>query len=162
MFLHEYLGASTRALLLDKLKKIQNSPVKRLLIGGYNTCRVVLNYGLRAATTVVSDALTKHFSSLPAIPTGDSEYFKRLDTEVDTSFEQSQGQYYYLEKFSRLAKKAGFEKIYIVIDKLDEDSRFQNDEEEVADYLCPLASENRILTSDLFHIVLFAWNTSFN
>jgi len=160
--LHQYLGASTRALLLDKLKKIQNGPVKRVFIGGYNTCRVVMNYGLRAATMAVSDALTKHFSSLPPIEPGDSEYFKRLEVEVDTSFEQGQRQYYYLEKFCRLAKKAGFEKIYIFIDKVDEDPRFQNDAEEIADFLRPIASDNKILTSDLFHTVLFAWSTPFN
>lgn len=162
MFLHEYLGASTKNLLLDKLKKIQNGPIKRLFIGGYNMVRVVLNYGLKAATMAVSDALTKHFSSLPPIETGNSEYLPRVEAEVDTSFEQGQRQYYYLEKFCRLAKKAGFEKIYIFIDKLDEDPRFQNDAEEVADFLRPIASDNKILTSDLFHSVLFAWSTPFN
>lgn len=162
MYLHEYLGASTKSLLLDKLRKIQNSLIKRVFIGGYNTFRVAMNYGLRAATMVVSDALTKHFSSLPPIEAGDSEYLKRLDVEVDTSFEQGQRQYYYLEKFCRLARKAGFEKIYVFIDKVDEDPRFQNDAEDVADFLRPIASDNKVLTSDLFHAVLFAWSTPFN
>lgn len=162
MFLHEYLGASTRALLLAKLKRVQNSLLKRSLIGAYNTCRVVLNYGLKAAAMAVSDALTKHFSSLPPIEMGNSEYFGRLEAEVDTSFEQSQRQYYYLDKICTLAQKASFEKIYIFIDKLDEDPRFQNDAEDVADFLRPLASDNKILTSDRFHTVLFAWSTPFN
>lgn len=162
MFLHQYLGASTKGLLLEKLKRIQNSRIKRVFVGGYNTCRVVLNYGLKAATLVVSDALTKHFSSLPPIDIGDSEYFKRLEVEVDTSFDQSQRQYYYLERICRLAKKAGFEKIYVLIDKVDEDPRFQNDAEEVADFLRPLASDNKILTSEFFHVILLAWSTPFN
>lgn len=162
MFLHEYLGASTKALLLDKLKKIQNGLIKRLFIGIYNTCRVVLNYGLRAATMAVSDALTKHFSSLPPIDTGNSDYFQRLDVEVDTSFTQDQRQYFYLEKICILATKAGFEKIYLFIDKVDEDPRFQNDAEEIADYLRMIASDNKILTSKHFHVVLFAWSTPFN
>lgn len=162
MYLHEYLGASTKSLLRDQLQKIQNSLAKRVFIGVYNTCRVALNYGLRAATMVVSDALTKHFSSLPPFEAGDSEYFKRLDVEVDTSFEQGQRQYYYLEKFCRLARKAGFEKVYVFIDKVDEDPRFQNDAEDVADFLRPIASDNKILTSELFHTVFFAWSTPFN
>lgn len=162
MFLHEYLGASTKALLLEKLKKIQNGLIKRSLIGMYNTCRVVLNYGLRAATMAVSDALTKHFSSLPPVETGNSDYFQRLEVEVDTSFEQGQRQYFYLEKICTLATKAGFEKIYIFIDKVDEDPRFQNDAEEVADYLRMIASDNKILTSNHFHVVFFAWSTPFN
>lgn len=162
MFLHEYLGASTKTLLLEKLKKIQNGLIKRSFISMYNTCRAVLNYGLRAATMAVSDALTKHFSSLPPIDTGNSDYFKRLEVEVDTSFEKGQRQYFYLEKICTLAKKSDFEKIYIFIDKVDEDPRFQNDAEDVADYLRMIASDNKILTSNHFHVVFFAWSTPFN
>ncbi|HBP0513702.1 P-loop ATPase, Sll1717 family [Pseudomonas aeruginosa] len=162
MFLHEYLGASTKTLLLEKLKRIQNGLIKRLSISAYNTCRAVLNYGLRAATMAVSDALTKHFSSLPPIDTGSSDYFNRLEVEVDTSFEKGKREYFYLEKICTLAKKSGFEKIYIFIDKVDEDPRFQNDAEDVADYLRTIASDNKILTSNHFHVVFFAWSTPFN
>lgn len=162
MLLHTYLGASTKRLLAEKLKRIQNGLIKRFFIGTYNTCRVALNYGLRAATMVISDVLTKHFSSLPPIDAGNSEYFQRLDLEVDTSFEPDQRQYFYLEKICNLAAKAGFEKVYIFIDKIDEDSRFQNDAEDIADYIQTIASDNKILTSSLFHVILFAWSTPFN
>lgn len=162
MFLHEYLGASSKRLLLEKLKKIQNGLIKRSFIGIYNACRVVLNYGLRAVTMTVSDALTKHFSSLPPIDTGNADYFRTLEVEVDTSFEQDQREYFYLEKICTLAAKAAFEKIYIFIDKVDEDPRFQNDAEEIADYLQMIASDNKILTSSHFHVVFFAWSTPFN
>lgn len=162
MFLHEFLGASTKALLSEKVSRIQNGVFKRASIGIYNTCRVILNYGLKAATKVVSDAVTKHFSSLPPFETGDSEYFGRLNLEVDTSFEANQRQYFYLEKFCRLVKKAEFEKIYIFIDKVDEDTRFSSDAEDISDYLKQIASDNKLLTSDLFHVVLFVWSTPFN
>lgn len=162
MFLHGYLGASTRNFLIEKLKNIQHGLMKRLFIGIYNTFRVVLNYGLKAATMVISDALTKHFSSLPPIDTGNTDYFKRLETEVDTSFEKGQREYFYLEKICTLAKKSGLEKIYIFIDKVDEDPRFQNDAEDVAEFLRTIASDNKILTSNHFHVVFFAWSTPFN
>lgn len=162
LFLHEYLGASTKTLLREKLTRIQNGPMKRFFVGSYNTCRVVLNYGLSAATKAVSDALTKHFSSLPPIESTDIDYFKRLETEVDSTFDHGQRQYFYLEKICNLAKKSGYKKIYVFIDKLDEDPRFQNDAEDVADYLRPIASDNKILTSGGFHVVLFAWSTPFN
>lgn len=162
MFLHEYLGASTKALLLEKLQKIQNGWITRTAIGTYNIIRTALNYGIKATTMAISDALTKHFSCLPPVDTGDAEYLKRLNIEVDTSFVQSQRQFFYLEKMCNLAVKAGFEKIYIFIDKVDEDSRFQNDAEDIADYLRLIASDNKVLTSNHFHIVFFAWSTPFN
>ncbi len=106
--------------------------------------------------------LWSHIRNLFAPSSGDAEYLRRLNIEVDTSFVQEQRQFFYLEKICNLAKKAGFEKIYIFIDKVDEDSRFQNDAEDVADYLRTIASDNKILTSSHFHIVFFAWSTPFN
>lgn len=162
MYLHRYLGATSKAMLRDKINKIQNSFGKRFLVGSYNVTRVVLNYGLKAASKFASDALTKHFSSLPAFDAGDSEYFRRIESEIDESFNPEQKQYFYLEKLCRLIKKTGVEKIYIIIDKIDEDSRFESDAENIADYIKKLASDNKILTNDLFHILLFVWSTPFN
>lgn len=162
MYLHEYLGATTKAMLRDQINKIQNSLPKRVLVGGYNVIRVVLNYGLKATSKFASDTLTSHFSSLPAFDAGDAEYFRRIESEVDESFSPEQKQYFYLEKLCRLIRKAQIEKIYIIIDKIDEDSRFENDAEIIADYIKKLASDNKILTSDLFHILLFVWSTPFN
>lgn len=162
MYLHSYLGATTKALLRDKISKIQNSLPKRLLISTYNAGRYVLNYGLKALSKFASDALTKHFSSLPEFDAGDAEYFQKIESEVDESFNPEQKQYFYLEKLCRLIKKSGITKIYIIIDKIDEDPRFESDAENISDYMKKLASDNKILTSELFHIVLFAWSTPFN
>lgn len=162
MYLHEYIGASTKSLLIEKIKNIQNSPAKKLFINSFNFIRIFLNYGIKAITLAISDALTKHFSSLPPFDISNTEYLKRLEIEVDTSFDQSQQQYNNLDKLCRIVKKTGFEKIYIFIDKIDEDPRFQNDAEDIAEFLRPIASDNKILTSNLFHTVLFAWSTPFN
>jgi Cdc6-like AAA superfamily ATPase len=79
MYLHRYVKSSTKAQLTEQIKKIQNRLLKRVAIGLYNTSRVVLNYGLKAATKVASDTLTKHFSAPPEFDSGDSEYFKKLE-----------------------------------------------------------------------------------
>lgn len=162
MYLHTYLGATTKSLLRDKIKKIQNSITKRLVIGTYNATRVILNYGLKALSKFASDALTKHFSSLPEFDTGDAEYLKRIDSEIDESFNQEQKQYFYLEKLCYLIKKLGIEKIYIIIDKIDEDPRFESDAENISEYIKKIASDNKILTNENFQIILFAWSTPFN
>lgn len=163
MFLHNYLGASSKAQLIDKLKKIQNHPIKRWSINTYNAARVTLNYGLRAATKIINDSISQHFPSLPPIANVESgEYFERLKIEVDTTFDPSRREYFYLEKICKIAKSAGFEKIYLFIDKVDEDPRFQNDAEDISAYLKAMASDNKILTSDLFHVVFFVWSTPFN
>ncbi|WP_047279401.1 P-loop ATPase, Sll1717 family [Pseudomonas lundensis] len=162
MFLHEYLGASTRELLKDKVSKIQNGLIKRVSLGAYNSLRSILNYGLKATTKVISDTITQHFSSLPPFEGTSAEYFQRLNIEIDTSFEANQQQYFYLERFCRLIRKSGFSKIYIFIDKIDEDPRFHNDAEDISAFMSPIASDNKLLTSSLFHTVLFVWSTPFN
>jgi Cdc6-like AAA superfamily ATPase len=162
MYLHRYLSQSTKHQLRDKIGRIQNGLIKRWSIGAYNSFRVALNYGLKAATKVISDALTKHFSSLPDIDIGNSDYFKRIEAEIDDAFTGEEKQYFYLEKLCRLIQKGGFNKIYIVIDKIDEDPRFQNDAESISEFIKPIGADNKILTTDLFHILLFFWSTPFN
>jgi len=162
MYLHSYLGATTKALLRDKINKIQNNIFKRAAISSYNIIRTVINFGLKAATKAASDVLTKHFSSLPAFDSGDAEYFKKIESDVDESFTSEQKQYFYLEKLCRLIKKYGLEKIYIIIDKIDEDPRFQNDAEDIADYIKNIVSNNKILTNSQLHVILFLWSTPFN
>lgn len=162
MYLHTYVNASSKELLREKINKIQNGVVKRWSVNVYNYGRVLLNYGLKAATKVVSDAITKHFSSLPEFDIGDSEYFKKIEDHIDESFEQNQKQYYYLMRICKIIKKHAFDKLYIVIDKIDEDSRFGNDAESISDFISGIAANNKILTNDEFHVALFLWSTPFN
>lgn len=162
MFLHVYVNASSKELLKEKINKIQNGIVKRCLVDTYNYGRVFLNYGLKAATKAIRDAITKHFSSLPEFDVGDAEYFKKFESHIDDSFSQSKPQYFYLMRLCKLVKKHAFSKIYIVIDKVDEDTRFDNDAESVSEFIVGIASNNRVLTNEEFHVVFFLWSTPFN
>lgn len=162
MYLHVYVSASSREQLRDKINKTQNGIIKRTSVNLYNYGRVVLNYGFKAATQIISDAITKHFSSLPKFDIGDTEYFKKYENHIDDSFEQSKPQYLYLSKLCKLIKRHAFSKIYIIIDKIDEDPRFENDAENIAEFVGKIASNNRVLTHEDFHMLLFLWSTPFN
>lgn len=162
LFLHHFLGASSKGQLREKIYKIQNNPLKRWGINTYNFLRAILNYGLQAATKIASDALTSHFSSLPAVDSGDAEYFRRIDSEVDDSFTIEQRKYHYLERICALARKSGISKIYVIIDKIDEDPRFGNDAEDISEFLVKMAADNKIITANFFHLLLFSWSTPFN
>lgn len=50
----------------------------------------------------------------------------------------------------------------MVVDKIDEDTRFENDAESVSEFIVGIASNNRILTNELFQMVCFLWSTPFN
>lgn len=162
MYLNVYISASSKELLRDKINKIQNGIIKRWSINFYNYSRFIFNYGLKAATKVISDAITKHFSSLPDFDPGDSEYFKKIEGHIDDSFSQSKPQYFYLTHLCSLIKKHALSTIYIVLDKIDEDPRLENDAENVSDFIVGIASNNRVLTNDGFQMILFLWSTPFN
>ena len=162
MYLYKYVPTSTKSQLRDQIKKIQQGFFKRSAIGLYNSTRVILNYGMKAATKAVSDALTKHFSALPEFDSGDAEYFKRLEAEVDDSFTPEDRSYYYLEKLCSLILKSHVNEIIIIIDKIDEDPRFKNDAERIANFIEGVASNNKVIINDYFKVVLFLWSTPFN
>jgi len=162
MYLHEYVPTSTKNQLREKIKKLQNTLCKRVGIKLYNTCRVVLNYGMKAVTKTVSDAITKHFSALPEFDSGNAEYFQRLEAEVDESFTPEDKSYHYLDKLCNLVLKSKINQIVILIDKIDEDPRFQNDAEKIAKFIEGIASNNKVMINDNFNVVLFVWSTPFN
>lgn len=162
MYLHLYVPASTKSQLRGQIKKIQHGISKRTAIWFYNSSRIILNYGLKAATKIVSDSLTKHFSALPAFDSGDSEYFKRLDAEIDDSFTPEDRSYYLLEKLCELIGKAKINDIIVSIDKIDEDPRFRNDAERISKFVGGIASNNKIIINGGFKVVLFVWSTPFN
>jgi hypothetical protein len=162
LFLHRFLGASSKRQLREKIYKIQNSPFKRWGINAFNFSRAVLNYGLHAATKIASDALTKHFSLMPPFDPGDGDYFRRIESEVDDSFTVEQRKYHYLERICALARKSGISKIYVIIDKIDEDPRFGNDAEDISEFLVKIVADNKIITTNFFHLLLFSWSTPFN
>lgn len=162
MYLHQFVPTSTKNQLREQIKKIQQSLLKQVVIKLYNSTRVVFNYGLKAATKVVSDALTKHFSALPEFDSGNTEYLQRLEIELDESFTQEDRSYHYMEKLCSIILKSKIDEIIIVIDKIDEDPRFKNDAERIAKFIEGIASNNKVVINNNFKVVLFAWSTPFN
>jgi hypothetical protein len=162
MYLYRYVPTSTKNQLRENIKKIQKGVFKRSAYKFYNSFRVILNYGMKAATKAISDALTRHFSALPEFDSGDAEYFRRLEVEVDEGFTPEDRSYFYLEKLCSLILKSHINEIIIVVDKVDEDPRFKNDSERIASFIEGIASNNKVLINDFFKIVLFVWTTPFN
>lgn len=162
MYLHKYVRASSKALLQEKIKKIQNGLFTTIGIKIYNTTRIVLNYGMKAATKAISDALTKHFSSLPEFDVGDAEYFRKLESEIDESFIEDEKSIFYLNKLTSLILKSKIKNIVILIDKIDEDTRFGNDADNIALFLNGIASNTHVMLNQNFKVILFTWATPFN
>lgn len=162
-FLHEYVKATSREQLREKISQLQNKPLKRACISFYNNTRMILNYGLKAFTKTANDIISNHFQSLPSIDLNSNiDYFQAIKSEVDDGFIKEDRAFSYLEKISKLVLKFKYKNIVILLDKIDEDQRFKNDAEPTSELLKSIASNNNIMVNELYKIVLFAWSTPFN
>ncbi len=161
-FLAEYVKPASRKILTAKISSIQNHLPKRACIWTYNAFRVFMNYGIHALTYAANNAITKHFAALPPVDSKVPEYLAPIKTEVDTTFDKGHKEYFYLCRLTELINKSKFKHTTVIIDKIDEDTRLENDAEDIAEFLENIASDNKILLHNRFNVLLFIWTVPFN
>ncbi len=159
-YYHQDVGSSTKRELAKKIDQIQNNVFKRISVKIYNSSCALLNYGINAAISILMEPVTRVFPALPAID-NDREHLKKIEATVDSDFIPAEDKYDDLKDLCDLIKTSGYNNIYIFIDKIDEDARFDNDAEKISEFIKPIASNNKILTSEFFNLALFAWSTPF-
>lgn len=161
-FLSEYVKPASKNILNSKISSIQNHFPKRACIWVYNVLRGVLNHGIHAVTYAANNAITKHFAALPPIDSKVPEYLAAIKAEVDTTFDKRHREFHYLCRLVELIKKSKFNHTTIIIDKIDEDTRLENDAEDIADFIENIASDNKVLLHDQLNVLLFMWSVPFN
>ena len=163
-FKNEYTLSSTYKQLSEEIAKIQHHFIKRHSINTFNFFRGILNYGLKAAIQILSDSVSRHFAALPP-PEISNEYFKKLNYEIDTGFIQDpqRSSFDDLKEICTLINKSKFKNIYLVLDKIDEDNRLDNDIEKISTFIKPIAQDNRLLINEVnLYTLLFTWSPPFN
>ncbi len=161
--LKNYVKGVTRKSLIEKIEKIQTPVTVRGLKKTYNYCRFLLNYGFTATTSLISDAITRHFSNLPPITVGKvREYLPELSTEIDGGFLNNETSYYLIERILNVIEKMKFNKVIVAFDKLDEDSRLKNDAENIAEFIEPLLTDNKLLLNSNIQLIISIWLVPFN
>jgi hypothetical protein len=141
--LKNHTTSVSRNSILQEMRKIQHGLVKRLSVGIWNTLLSLVNNFAGAAVDAASDAISKSMG-LPAIDSGnpEKEYFKKIQLVVDDSFDLSKANQIILAKTLDLCKKVDIVNVTLALDRIDEDSRWKNDAELVADFLRPFLTEN--------------------
>jgi hypothetical protein len=161
--LSEFLTPVSQNSLKDKISKIQLSPWIRLINWGYNKLRGPLNYGGTVVKNLTYQYLIKHYSFLPVLETNNQiqEFFPELRLNVESDFFGQEISFRLLSRIGIISSKLGFQKPVILLDRLDEDPRFENDAEVISEFISPFLTDGNLLSINEFELVFFIWSTPF-
>jgi len=159
----EFLPPFSQDQLKDKISKIQIPFWTRAANWGYNRIRGVLNLGGTVVKNIAYQYLLKYYSFLPPIENENQiqEFFPELKLNVDIDFFNQAISFRLLQRVGAIAKKLGFNKPVILLDRLDEDPRFENDAEIISEFLTPFLTDGNLLSINEFQLVFFIWSTPF-
>jgi len=90
------------------------------------------------------------------------EYFKELKTDKVEEPEKVPDCYYILKKTLALYRKIHKKKATFTLDKIDEDTRFDNDADTISEFIKPLFTDNQFLLDDEIQIIISIWSIPFN
>jgi len=161
--LSEFLTPISQNSLKDKISKIQLAPWTRLANWTYNKVRGPLNFGGTVLKNVTYQYLIKHYSFLPVLEDNNQiqEFFPELKLNVQSDFFDQEISFRLLTRVGAISNKLGFKKPVILLDKLDEDQRFENDADIIAEFVRPFLTDGNLLSINEFELVFFIWSTPF-
>lgn len=162
--LQNFVPQVSKAYLRDQIKAIQ-VPWYKL---GYKKIEKIIrdfvNYGTTVANTLIDDFLSKHFSGLPPITENVKikEYFPELDINFEENFLDQDVSYSLIVRILKIVEKLHFNKVIVLIDRIDEDQRFENDAELIATYTKLILTDEKLLLTPKLQIIFTSWTTPFN
>lgn len=162
--LQNFVPQVSKAYLRDQIKAIQVPWYKLTYKRFEKIIRDIFNYSATAANTLVDDFLSKHFSGLPPITENVKikEYFPELDINFEETFLNQDISYFLIERILKIVEKLKFTKVIVLIDRIDEDQRFENDAELIANYTKLILTDEKLLLTPKLQIIFTSWTTPFN
>jgi hypothetical protein len=162
--LKNYIPQISKNQLYEKIKTIQVSWNKRIYKYFENLLRGIGNYTATASGAFIDEYIAKHFTGLPPLSesTKIKEFFPELPINFETEFIDQETTYQLFKRILNLVKKLGYERILVVFDRIDEDSRFSNDAEQISEFIVKILTDNKLLTEEDLQILFSTWVTPFN
>ncbi|XCA83502.1 hypothetical protein ABKJ26_15125 [Exiguobacterium mexicanum] len=158
-----FVPSVSKRLLKEKIEKLQLSSFKRLGRRTFNYFRGVLNWGATVGVNVVDQYIATHFKGLPSLESEVSikDFFPELPLKVDETFNDLEVGFQLLNEVLNLISKLGYERTVILFDKLDEDNRFSDNGEEIANFVKPILTDNKLLLAESLQLVVSMWSIPF-
>jgi hypothetical protein len=160
----KYLQTSTKTELQNKIKATQLSLAERAVSWFYNRSRRVLNYGATVGANIVEELSYKHLTGLPRVGPDYTirEFFPEVPSRVMDDFVDPESTFSFLLRVLDMSKRLGFSRNVVFLDKIDEDNRFNNDAEPIAEFLRPLLADSKLILSSEVQLVVAVWSMPYN
>lgn len=157
-----YMTTVTHQELNKKIEKIQLSAFSRFINRISKFIQFVLNYGLSAAVKLFNSMFANQFS-LPIVETDSAiSILPQVKISIDTSFKNVDTSYALLTRICQLIKHIGYSNVAVMLDKIDEDSRFTNDGDQIALFIKPLLTDNKLLLCPDLQMAISLWSIPFD
>ncbi|MCQ4949700.1 P-loop ATPase, Sll1717 family [Bittarella massiliensis (ex Durand et al. 2017)] len=157
-----YMTTVTYQNLNFEIEKIQLSGFSRFINKISKFIQFALNYGLSAGVKLFNSMFANQFS-LPIIETNSAiGILPQVKVNVDTSFKDIDTSFSLLTRICQLIKRIGFSNVVVMVDKIDEDSRFKNDGEQISTFIKPLLTDNKLLLCPDLQIAISLWSIPFD
>ncbi len=155
-FYARYTKQTTKAALKSHLEELQTGRLARVGAFIYKLTRQILNIGANGLVHFLGDLVAR---SVGASPTDAkwNEYFPELASSIESDFEDAEGSLVAFCRLVDLCKKLGNQKVLLILDKIDEDPRFGNAAEDIAEFIEPLLTDNKLLLNNKFQLVVSLW-----
>jgi hypothetical protein len=161
-FYVNFAADATRGLVKRAARDIQIPKWKRVLLYCYNFIRNPLNVAANAGVAIAAEVVARSSGASSTVKAQVSEYFPEVSAGVEAELPKADDTLEALRRFSGLAKKCGYNRIVIVLDKVDEDPRLDNAAEEIANFVLPILSNNKFLLDNCFQVVVSLWVVPLN
>ncbi|MFM1653543.1 P-loop ATPase, Sll1717 family [Brevibacillus sp. B_LB10_24] len=162
--LSNFVPIVSKRIIKEKIERLQVSNLKRVGRNVYNFLRGIFNWGATVGVTLIDQYIAKHFKGLPDLNSevNIKSFFPELPLTVDDSFNDMYINFQLLNDVLKVISKLGYEKTVLLLDKLDEDGRLDNNSEKIADFVKPILTDNKLLLNPSIQIVVSMWSTPFN
>ncbi|ADE11443.1 P-loop ATPase, Sll1717 family [Sideroxydans lithotrophicus] len=145
--------------LQERIRGMQQGAIRTLLSRGYDLLRYPLNFAANIAVIFATDAIKKTYPGLPDLDLPKhKDYFPQLAAAKLDDISQAKANFKVLKDVSSLVKRFGIGGLVIVIDKIDENQKLENDAEEIADFLSKIVLDNNLLLDSGATFVVCSWS----
>jgi len=157
-----YSNEVTINLIKETIEKLQISLPVRILSKIYNIIRKPLNYAGTVLESGIKRYIAQNFNMVPFYDERQiHEYFPELILTSDKSFKDRESSLKIIKELSSIVILTTKYKPIVLFDKLDEDSRLNNDAEIIGNFIMPILTDNYLLSLDSLQTILFIWKTPY-
>lgn len=159
----KYGDSITDNQLYSKLEGVQLSWIQRLINKISGPLTALVNYGTTAVTNFGNELLTKHFGAyLPEISEGTiKKIFPDIQFPVENQFKSVPISFSLLDGALKMITRLTGNIPVVLVDKLDEDMRLENDAELVSRFFKDLVCNNNLLLNPNIQLVISVWEIPF-